>query len=768
MDIHQKQQLLNRIQEYTIYLFIFLMPLTHKEAYSIFQPDLVWSKFVLMFGAISGVYIFFKNYKFYLQNIYFRLLAIYLGFQILSLLRTEDVKNSLLFIGFFVSILFLYVYVYDFVLRNKNAFENFTKVYLIAFAFLLGFLARQIYLQENFQVATGGVWPVPGYPTRYGSTFWDVNHFGIYLGSLFLLFVGYLFNNIKIKSKADSLFEALTPIRARILIWALSIKGLSSGLNNEKISFNKSKIILFTSATFLILYALKLTGSRSSLIGLGVGIFVFIVGYAFIKNKLSDVFINYRSLLFIALANILPIIIMVIFKEEIRTAFLYRAVSFYAHLFLLKVGILTGLENFFFGIGVNAFSEYFKTSIWADSYYYIDRAALNLKLPLHNLWLESWVETGVFSFIFFALLWIVCISDLYKIYKQKKDYFALGLASGIIVFLVGGLFYSYKSEFFWFYAVMAFAYASTKIEHSMVFNFQKLRSLRPWMFLISAISLIFPVLFFTMPPVLEEIYNYYYYMPDNKFFDLWIILLDNFRYIIGNYSFTGRFLMVFLYFSAIFSSLSLLRKLNISFLQSLLTTAVIFTIINIKTPLIMVSFTNFMYFMSIILVNMLISILPIKRRISCEVNWQNNLLGLFLLAAVPFSINHSFIKYTQGYDTNVNFLVELASNRSKTNDALIFVDSEELIPLVKYYADRLEDDESGRFYMIDSYIINLNTFNCENWVFMPGQKYLFLVNSNFACSRLEEGLPNVSVISQGDSRLIIYEEKIRNPSIQME
>jgi hypothetical protein len=113
-------------------------------------------------------------------------------------------------------------------------------------------------------------------------------------------------------------------------------------------------------------------------------------------------------------------------------------------------------------------------------------------------------------------------------------------------------------------------------------------------------------------------------------------------------------------------------------------------------------------------------------------------------------------------------LVELASNRSKTNDALIFVDSEELIPLVKYYADRLEDDESGRFYMIDSYIINLNTFNCENWVFMPGQKYLFLVNSSFACSRLEEGLPNVSVISQGDSRLIIYEEKIRNPSIQME
>ena len=97
------------------------------------------------------------------------------------------------------------------------------------------------------------------------------------------------------------------------------------------------------------------------------------------------------------------------------------------------------MQNFFLGIGVNAFSEYFKTSIWAESYYYIDKAALNLKLPLHNLWLEAWVETGVFSFVVFAALWAVALNDLFKIYKKDKDYISLGLASGVLAFLVGGL-----------------------------------------------------------------------------------------------------------------------------------------------------------------------------------------------------------------------------------------------------------------------------------------------------------------------------------------
>src|SRR3989344_7096928 len=198
MDTHQR--LFNKIQQYLIYGLILILPLTHKEAFSIVHPDLVWSKFVLALCAMGGLIVFVKNAKFYFKNIYFRLLLIYLGFQLLSLFRSKDLENSFLFIAFYISIVFLFVYVYDFVLKHKNAFENFIKFYLISFSVVAAFLVRQIYLQENFQEATGGVWPVPGYPTRYGSTFWDVNHFGIYLVSLFLLLLGYLANNSKIKA----------------------------------------------------------------------------------------------------------------------------------------------------------------------------------------------------------------------------------------------------------------------------------------------------------------------------------------------------------------------------------------------------------------------------------------------------------------------------------------------------------------------------------------------------------------------------------------
>ena len=757
MDTHQ--QYLNKIQSWLLYGLILLLPLTHKESFSQFHPDLVWSKFILAICAGWGFIIFSKNYKFYIKNIYFKLLSVYLAFQLLSLFRSEDLTNSLLFIGFYASIVFLFVYIYDYTLKNKDAFKNILKFYLISFIGVILFLARQIYLQENFQKATGGVWPVPGYPTRYGSTFWDVNHFGIYLVTFFLLILGYLFSKYKINNHKTSVFGQLNPLRARLLALVLKVKGLVPQVSLNKV--DKKSVIFLTFILITILVAFKLTGSRSSLLGFLAGIGFFITGYIFLHKKLTIIFKDYRALTFLSVLSITPILLLLGFKEDFRDAFLYRSISFYAHLFLLKVGILTGLENFFLGIGVNAFSEYFKTSVWADSYYYIDRAALNLKLPVHNLWLEAWVETGVFSFIMFALLWAIVIYDLYKIYKANKDYLSLGFAAGIIAFLVGGMFYSYKSEFFWFYACIAFVYASIHKEETLKLDLHIFRSYKLWLSLVSVIALIFPVLFFTMPPGFVEIYNFYYFVPDNKLFQIWAFLLDSFRYVIGNYSFTGRFLMTLLYFASIFSCLSVLRKFNLSFFTSLLMTVFVFLVINLKYPAVVVSFTVFNIYLLIILTNLVLILLPIKRRLACEIKAWNYMLAIAILIIFPFSVIKSMSFYENTYDTNLNFLIELAANRSKTNDAVIFIENEDWAPLVRYYADRLEDDEEGKFYMIDSYLMDLKAFNCNQWNFEPGVKYLYLVSSTYECPTLTEGMPNVSVVKQEDYKLIMYEQKIR-------
>lgn len=759
MDIH-RQITFNKIQEYLLYLLILVLPLTHKEAYSRFTPDypdLVYSKFVLLVCAAFGLVVFAKNFKFYIRNIYFRLLSIYLGFQLLSLFRSEDLKNSLFFIGFFACVLFLFVFVYDYL--QKNSIEKLIKVYLISLLFVLGFLVRQIYLQETYNDATGGVWPVPGYPTRYGSTFWDVNHFGIYLCSLFLLLFGYLLNQYKLLSNSNNIFEKISPIRGRILLLVLKLKGLKPLINYRKI--NVKLVLILILYLIAILYAFRLTGSRSSLLGLLGGSVFFAVGYFFLNKKLTDVFINYKSLLFIAIGFVVPIVLLIALKEDFRDAFLYRAVSFYAHLFLLKVGIITGLQNFFLGIGVNAFSEYFKTSIWAESYYYIDKAALNLKLPLHNLWLEAWVETGVFSFVVFAALWAVALNDLFKIYKKDKDYISLGLASGVLAFLIGGLFYSYKSEFFWLYAVIAFSYASIKAERHLNLDFSIFKSYKPWIGFISFIALIFPLLFFTMPPSLAEIDNYYYSVPGNRLFDLWIIILDNYRYVIGNYSFTGRFLMVFLYLSAVFSFLSILRKANLPFLTSLLMAAITFLSLNFIHPSIMVSYPNFVFYLFLITINIFVSILPIQRRNRNDTAGFNYVLGVLLIIIFPISAMSSVNAYKDTFNTNINFLIELAANRSKTNDALIYIEDESFAPFVKYYADRVEDNEDGTFYLNEAYVVSLDGFDCNLTKFQPGVKYLFLVQSSFSCQTLNEGMPHVSVVDQGGYKLVMYEEKVK-------
>jgi hypothetical protein len=770
MDTHQQyHQWFNKIQEYLIYLLILTLPLTHKEAFSIFQPDLVWSKFVLAACALFGVIIFVKNIKLYLKNIYFRLLSVYLGFQLLSLFRSKDLENSFLFIGFFTSVLFLFVFIHDFL--RRNSIEKLIKGYLVSLIFVLGFLVRQIYLQETFHDATGGVWPVPGYPTRYGSTFWDVNHFGIYLVSLFLLLLGYLLDKYKMHTASKTVFEKLSPLRSRLLVLALRLKRLKPSVSYQFID----KRLIFIIILYLgaILYAFKLTGSRSSLLGLLTGLTFLFIGYFFLKKKLTDVFINYRSLTVISLGLLLPIVLLILFKEDIRGAFLYRAVSFYAHLFLLKVGILTGIENFFLGIGVNAFSEYFKTSIWAESYYYIDKAALNLKLPLHNLWLEAWVETGVFSFAFFAALWGISVTDLFKIYKRNIDYIALGLSAGILAFLVGGLFYSYKSEFFWLYAVIGFAYASIKAEQHLDINFSAFKSIKSWIGLICGLSLVFPLLFFTMPPALAEIDNYYYAPVENNFFSLWLLLLENFRYVIGNYSFTGRMLMAMLYLSAIFSSLSVLRKINLSFFTGLLTTTLVFLTWNLFNPAIMISYNSFVFYSFIVFLNILISLTPIQRKAITSLRRRPPyVFELLIIALLPFSVASSIERYDSTYDTNINFLIELAANRSKTNDAEIFVQEDSLIPLVQYYADRVEDDESGVFYIVPSTIRPIENFSCERTPLLAGLKYLLLVESSYECPKLAEGMPHVSVIDQGGYKLIIYEEKIRSvqvtPAVEVE
>ena len=527
------------LTKYLIYALVLLIPLTHKEMFSVYDPDLVWSKFVLSVIAVFGLYSFLKNVKRYIKDPFFVLLVLTLFFQVLSMFQSKDILNSLRYISFFSAIVLSYPVILDFITNDVLAITKIIKLYLFAFFVVLFFLSYQYYLQTNFGVAIGGVWPVPGFSARYASTFWDVNHFGIYLASTFFLFIP-------------------------------RIVGQRSGNLIEK--------ALYIVGVFGILISFYLTKSRSSMIGFASGLSLFF--YVAISLKGYKRRFLSKSKLFVLTGILIPTIplaFMWVFAERIRDFFLYRSVSFFSHLFLLKVGVLVGLHKFFTGIGVNSFYAYFKQSTWASAYYYIDSAALNVKLPLHSLWLESLAETGILGFVVYVSLWVLLLGGLIKLAYLKHDFVALGLASGVLSFLVGGFFYSYKSEFFWFYVLVSLAYVSVNYKGKYVdlekgswniksINFYgtcvKIRSLS--LSLVTAISLLLPFIFIFKPLTHIEIAGMlkYWNVPHRQNFllEFYQKMIFNFRYILGSYSYVGRLLNSLLYVGGIVVGYGILSK----------------------------------------------------------------------------------------------------------------------------------------------------------------------------------------------------------------
>jgi len=224
--------MLNKISKYLIYLLVISIPFTHKEMFSIFDPDLVISKFFLILVSVLGIFYFSKNYSLYLKDKLFVFLSLIVLFQLLSLLQSRDIMNSIRMIFFQGAILFSYPTFKEYIISEKGSISRLVNVYKYTFLFVFAFLLYQMYLQETKGIATGGVWPVPGYPTRYGSVFWDVNHFAAYLSSLFFIVLASL---LATKKRAGKYFDFVLIILIGISLYFTSSRSASrsSGRNGD-------------------------------------------------------------------------------------------------------------------------------------------------------------------------------------------------------------------------------------------------------------------------------------------------------------------------------------------------------------------------------------------------------------------------------------------------------------------------------------------------------------------------------------------------------
>ncbi len=684
MDTLQKLLSKYNKADWLVFIFILVIPWTHKEMFSFYNPDLVISKWILIVIATLGFFYFIKDRKTYSKDIFFFLLSGILWGQIFSLLHTLDVRSTLKIIAFQGGIVFAYPFLKNYL--RKEGKDKTIFAYLISLSIVLCFWIFQVSLKIYFNKLTGGIWPVYGYPTRFGSTFWDVNHYGAYLSSMIFVTCGVLLSKQYEKYK-------------KFLIALVSVSLLS----------------------------LFFTGSRSSWIGFTISLVVFFLllfsskkasWFNFDKkNKYTEI-LKYKWHLLSAGFIVLPFSILYLLQDSIRAAFLYRSTSFFSHLYLLKAGISVGINNFTTGIGANAFHAYFKQSEYASAYYYIDKAAENYKLPLHNLWLEVLAETGIVAFIVFCLLWIVTIGLLYRLYQKHNDYLALGLISGLITYLVSGLFYSYKSEFFWIFVVIACVYASRGMEKDLVINkFKDIKQVFYYIFgnaksfkkllivVLSVLTVLSAGIYLTYSLSLREILSFYDTTEQSYVFRLYQYIINLLRFTLGNYSFTGRLPVLGLVISSFIGMFAILNRKS-SPEKSILVSAIVINILMILASPSRVSEIWLNIFLVVTLTGAFFILFDVPNLVKVRFNFSTaSLVVILVISNICFHVvNYRIMQ--DGYNQESNFIVELASNRAVLNNSVIWVETDQDRMLVKYYSDHIEKSH-GNLYPVNEKISNL-------------------------------------------------------------
>ncbi|OGC77315.1 hypothetical protein A2619_04740 [candidate division WWE3 bacterium RIFOXYD1_FULL_39_9] len=411
-------------------LFV-LSVLLHKELFSFFIWDLMpiraFMFSLLAAGVATLVYLLFikkdiAKVKELLNDPVLILLILLWAIRGLSIFFSWNLKSSVLLYGFFSTVVVLAVYLKNFYSERQELILKHLKFYIVIVFLLTLFGYFQYFLYETTGKIIGALWNIPGNIPRIGSTFWDVNHYG-------------------------SLLAALLPI-ACVLV-----------LTERKV---KSKLFFaVVSVSFVV--SLLLTNSRTAWIIDAVALIVFVSLFLYRKIGLKGIGLVILSLILMST----PLVIEYMnkaspFRAKVKQYFHYRLDSFDSHILLL-----TGTYQIFeaypiLGGGYGGFFEHFNKTKIAPVYFSRDPAGLNTRVPAHTIWGELIAETGILGLSTYALLIFVLSAVLLygALHGQtlEKSLLSTAMFSVLIGWMIGGIFYSFNSEFFWIVIVLFYLY----------------------------------------------------------------------------------------------------------------------------------------------------------------------------------------------------------------------------------------------------------------------------------------------------------------------
>jgi len=455
----------------SVYLLLILSLLLHKELFSFYRWDLMPIRaFMLALFSVGITKVYFWLFNSIKQKKIAELTSLKDPFIILvallwvvrgvSIIFSKNLQSSLLLFGFFTTIVVLVMFLITFLKNNPENVLKYLKFYIFAVFGLTLFGYFQYYLYISTGKIIGAFWNIPGNIARVGATFWDVNHYG-------------------------ALLAVLLPITGIYALFAKSIK---------------SKIAYFLVALSLLV-TLFLTNSRTAWIIDGVAGLVFIA--VFLVKKFGT-----KSLKYLLIGLILITIPFIReysikdspFRAEIKQYFHYRMDSFDSHMMLITGALQIFVKYPILGGGYGGFFEHFSQTAIAPTFFGRDPAALNTRVPAHTIWGEVLAETGIIGFsvwlLFSLLILSVLLRATFKVKDLQQFMLANAMFSVVLGWLVGGIFYSYNSEFFWILLCLLFAYGVSILKsdynvHTLLSWFANFNKFVPISLGIIAFSLIF-------------------------------------------------------------------------------------------------------------------------------------------------------------------------------------------------------------------------------------------------------------------------------------
>lgn len=419
----------------------------HKEVFSIYRWDVLPIR-IFMLGLTAYIAFSFLNWLLkaksfyvaydtlheYLSDPFIVSLTLLWFIRGLSIIFTRNLAASVFLFGFFTTIVALGYYTYTRFRNDSDGVLSLIKAYIkLAFiACLFGYLQIFLYYKYNFII--GAFWNIPERLPRVGSVFWDVNHFGAFLA-------------------------ALMPVLGILIVFAKTWKNR----------------LLNSLMFFVMLSILLITNSRTAWIAAFFSFLIFSTVLLIQKYKMKGI-----------VGVLLTVIILTLpvfheysdksspFRAKVKDYFHYRIDSFDSHLLLLR-GTFAVFEDYpVLGGGYGGFFEHFIRTDVASEYLGRDPAGLNTRVPAHTIWGEQLSETGIvgtsaYIFLMFTIVGTIFYAS-FNLSDTKQRLLTNAMGSALMGWLIGGVFYSYKSEFFWLIFFLYFIYAISLLKAKFLFQ----------------------------------------------------------------------------------------------------------------------------------------------------------------------------------------------------------------------------------------------------------------------------------------------------------